>query len=244
MNILILSAGNDKGALGDSYPLCLAEFESKPLIQRVIASCLELNPSSLIVTFLREDLRNYHLDDIVTLLWRNAITISAPEKTAGAACTALLASAYIDNPDELLIINGNEFIDASFSEIVTDFRKRGLDAGVVVFDSIHPRYSYVALNDDNQVIRASEKRPISNNATAGFYWYAKGNEFVDATKAMIRKDARVNENFFICPAFNELILQRKRIGIFRLKNSQYHPLKNSRQVDSFESISDKYTKNE
>jgi NDP-sugar pyrophosphorylase family protein len=239
MNILILAAGQNPVPEEEGYPLCLVEFDSVPLIQRVTTACGSLNPKKLIVAFREEDVRGYHLDNVVTLLWPNANVLNVRGKTKGAACTALLAADMIDADEELLIVNGNEMLDADFSEIVEGFRRRNLDAGVVVFHSIHPRYSYVRLDENELVVEAAEKRPISTNATVGFYWFARGSEFVRAAKEMIRKDACVNDNFYICPTFNELVLEHKQIGIHKVDGTLYHPLKTSRQVELFEAVSDR-----
>jgi len=198
-----------------------------------------LAPKKLVVAFRDEDVRDHHLDSIVSLLHPGAVSIGVQGKTEGAACTALLAIGLINNDDELLIVSANEFLEVNFSEVLTDFRSRKLDAGVVVFRSIHPRYSYVRINNDGFVVEASEKKPISTNATAGFYWFSRGHSFVEAAKSMIRKDARVNRMFYICPTFNELILNDRRVGVYKVENKYYHPLKDSRQVDQFEAVLDR-----
>ena len=234
MIILILAAGQDQLSHEDGYPLCLTEFDSLPLIQHVTNSCQTLNPSNLIVAFREEDVRKHHLDNIVKLLSPNANILNIEAPTQGAACTALLAAGLIDCDSELLIVNGNELLNADFRLIVESFRDRKLDAGVVVFPSIHPRYSYVRLDESELVVEATEKNPISNNATAGFYWFAHGKYFVRAAKNLIRKDARVNGLFYICPAFNELILEHKSIGVHRVDSKAYCPLKSGRQIEQFE----------
>ncbi len=239
MNILILAAGQDQFVQDDGYPLCLTEFDSMPLIQRVAISCQALNPNNLIVAFREEEVRKYHLDNVVRLLSPNAKILDIEAPTQGAACTALLAAGLIDNDSELLIVNGNELLNADFTMIVEDFRARKLDAGAVVFSSIHPRYSYVRLDENEFVVEATEKNPISNNATAGFYWFARGEDLVRAAKNLIRKDARVNGNFYICPAFNELILEHKRIGVHRVNSKAYNPLKSGRQIEQFEAALEK-----
>jgi dTDP-glucose pyrophosphorylase len=239
MNVLILAAGQDQFSQEDGYPLCLTEFDSLPLIQRVAISCQALNPSNLIVAFREEDVRKYHLDNVVRLLSPNAKILCIEAPTQGAACTALLAAGSIDRDDELLIVNGNELLNADFRQVVENFRVRKLDAGAVVFSSIHPRYSYVRLDENEYVVEASEKNPISNNATAGFYWFAKGKDFVRAAKNLIRKDARVNSNFYICPTFNELILEHYRIGVHRVDSKAYNPLKSGRQIEQFEAALEK-----
>ena len=146
MNILILTAGQNPLSQENGYPLCLTEFDSEPLIQRVIASCAVLQPSNIIVALREEDVRKYHLNNIVTLLWPDAKILTVQGDTQGAACTSLLAAGMIDIKEELLIVNGNELIDTNFLDIVKNFHQRQLDAGVVVFHSIHPRYSYVRLD--------------------------------------------------------------------------------------------------
>jgi hypothetical protein len=47
---------------------------------------------------------------------------------------------------------------------------------------------------------------------------------------MIRKDASVNELFYICPAFNELVLERAKIGTHVVEARKYRPLKTERQL--------------
>ena len=239
MNILILAAGQDQVTQEDGYPLCLAEFDSVPLIQRVADACIALEPQKLIVAFREEDVHKYHLDNILGLLSPQAKVLKIGAPTEGASCTALLAAQDIDADEELLIVNGNELLHADFKAIISSFRQRGLDAGAVVFPSIHPRYSYVRLDKNKLVVEASEKNPISNHATVGFYWFAKGNSFVRAAKNAIRKDARVNGRFYICPTFNELVLEHLRIGVYEIDSRSYKPLKTGRQIEQFDAALEK-----
>lgn len=235
MNILILAAGNPEYDTGDGqYPLCLTELDGVPLLERIVSLCQDLPVKRMIFALRKEDVNRYHLDNIVNLLHPGAVTVKVQGNPPGAACSALLASAHIEDDKELLIISANELIDADFGEIVGGFRSRKLDAGCVSFPSMHPRYSYVRLNDDGLVIEATEKNPISRCATAGFYWFAKGKDFVTAAKNMIRKDAHVNGMFYICPAFNEMVLTQKRIGTHGVEAKKYHPLKTERQLHQYE----------
>jgi NDP-sugar pyrophosphorylase family protein len=231
MNVLILAAGQSESNSEDgNYPLCLAEIRGVPLVERLVHACMSLATVHLIVAFRRSDIEEFHLDNILEILAPNSKIVSASKETRGAACTALLATGDIDNAEELLIISGNEFIDIDYATIVDDFRRRGLDAGTVTFPSIHPRYSYVRLSDSGSVIEAAERRPISRHATAGFYWFARGSDFVRAAQAMISKDAAVNGNFYVCPVLNELVLEQARIGQFAIDIKQYSPLKTARQI--------------
>lgn len=234
-NILILAAGNSNfGAHDENYPLCLAELNGKPLIELLIESCGALEPVNFIVALREEDIRRYHLDSVVQLLAPNVKVLRVGANTRGAACTALLAAGYIDGHDELLILNGNELLDIDFSAVLGDFRSRELAAGVVTFPSVHPRYSYVRVDKKGLVVEAAEKKPISRLATAGFYWFAHGRDFVRAVKNMIRKDASVDGVFYICPAMNELVLEQARISVHNIDAGHYHPLKTEYQLEQYD----------
>lgn len=235
MNILILAAGHtNPNDQNDSYPLCLAEVDGELLIELLIRSCESVDRAKFIVALRENDIRRYHLDNVVQLLAPDTTVLRVGENTKGAACTALLAVGHIDNNEELLILNGNELVDADFSVILNDFRARKLAAGVVTFPSVHPRYSYVRVNAEDLVIEAAEKNPISRMATIGFYWFAQGKDFVRAAKGMIYKDASVNDLFYICPSLNELVLEQARIGAYEIEASQYHPLKTEQQLTQYD----------
>ena len=231
LNVLILAGGQpDSNSDDGNYPLCLTEINGAPLIEHLVRAFAGIGTGRFIAAFRKSDIDEFHLDSIVRVLSPSAIIVSAESDTRGAACTALLAIGHINNDEELLIVNGNEFIDVDYMTVVTNFRERKLDAGTVTFSSIHPRYSYIRLSEDELVIEAAEKRPISRHATAGFYWFARGKDFLRSVQATIRTDACVNGRFYICPVLNEMVLEQKRIGTFPIDGSQYRPLKTARQI--------------
>jgi dTDP-glucose pyrophosphorylase len=235
LNILILAAGR-MPATNDLYPPILTEIDSEPVIEKIIKSCKTLDPKNLLIACPEKDIKNYHLNNIFSLLWPGVIVISVQSDTSGAACTALLAKKQIDSEDELLIVNGNELLGVDFLKIVEFFRYSELDGGVVVFNSIHPRYSYVQVDDFGFVSQVAEKNPISTMATAGFYWFKRGNDFISGAQNIIRKDIRVNDLFYISPVFNELILNQKKIGVFQVDSNLYHPLKTGKQIEEISNL--------
>lgn len=231
MNVLILMAGTDRVKLNDeTYPLYLAEIGGKPVIQRLVEALSDVEGARFVFAVRDDDIKRYRVDSVVRQLSPTAQLVSVGGETAGAACTALLAAPHIDNDDSLVILNSDDWLDVDHAEVVRQFRERDLDAGAVVFPSLHPRYSFVRLDSDDLVTEAAEKNPISRNATAGLYWFRRGAAFVEAAKQTIRKEARVNGRFYVCPCFNELILRQARIGVYRVGAGQYHPIKSNRQL--------------
>lgn len=230
MNILVLMAGADRANLNDeAYPIYLSEIGGKPVIQRLVDSFRDIEGANFVFAVREEDIRKFRVDSVIRQLSDTARLVPVGG-SAGAACTALLAAPYIDNEKSLVIVNSDDWLDIDHAEVVRSFDSDGFDAGAVVFPSIHPRYSYVRLDADGLMTEAAEKNPISRNATAGFYWFRRGSDFVEAAKQSIRKDARVNGIFYICPTFNELILKQARIGVHRIDSAKYHPVKSIRQL--------------
>lgn len=230
MNVLILAAGERRvfENLSD-YPLCLLEFRSLPLLAIQMKKWVGISTTFTWV-FKKEDVQKFHLKKIVLQFDPTANVIAIEGDTAGAACTALLATELIDNEEPLVIMNGDELIDIDFREPLNFFSNRGYSAGALVFDSVHPRYSYVKLDEEDLVVQAAEKDPISRIATAGFYWYNQGKDFVCAAKTMIKKQYVHHVPFYICPVFNELILAGKKIGVYLIDKSNYHPVKSQQQL--------------
>lgn len=97
----------------------------------------------------------------------------------------------------------------------------------------HPRWSYVLLNNDGTVAQTSEKRPISNQATAGCYYYKKGSDFVKACMAVIEKDVQTQGLYYISSTYNEMILEQKKIGVYEIAKKDYVSFANYQMYESY-----------
>ncbi len=238
MNILILMAGSDEAfrEAGYAYPKNLIEVDGLPIVQKVLASLAVFHtPANKFICLLRKDEnKRSYTSEVVRLLLPGVTVLEVPDLTAGAACTALLAIEQINNTDPLLIVNGDQVIEGDLGMIVTDFQQRGLDGGITVFEAVHPRWSYVKCDEQGLVVETAEKRPISNLATAGMYYFARGKDFVTAAMAMIKKDAQVEGVFYVCPAYNELILRQAAIGIYKIARSNYFSLSSPTGLQAYE----------
>ncbi|WP_349367891.1 glycosyltransferase family 2 protein [Salinarimonas sp.] len=236
MKIVIPMAGSDELFRKHGFPFAkpLIEIDGRPLVEHAFERLRAADGARAIFVIRKEDDLRFHLREVLELLEPDAVVIRADGETAGAACSALLAIEHIGLDEELVVANADQILAFDLGEALADFRSRGLDAGTVVFDSVHPRWSYVKTDESGLVIEAAEKRPVSRDATAGVYWFAKGRDFVEAVQAMIRKDASVRGGYFVCPCFNEMILAHKRIGVFRIRRDQYVSLATPQAVEEYE----------
>jgi dTDP-glucose pyrophosphorylase len=210
---------------GYEYPKNLIELAGQPMIQHVIKNLqpLKKNGGRFICAVRRDENRKHHTSKVLKLLEHSAIVIELNQATSGAACSALLSVDYINNDDPLIITNGDQILaNLDLDCVVNSFQQKKLDAGVIVFEDIHPRWSFVNCDINGLVIEAAEKRPISKFATAGFFYFAKGRDFVNAAMETLKKNAQVNDLFYICPALNEMVLKQARIGIHLMERANYY----------------------
>lgn len=226
LNVLIPLAGSSIFFENSNYmyPKPLIEVKGRPMIQHVIEDLQTIKDEiNFIFAVNAQDCRKFYIDNVLRLLTnQKADIIKIDKETAGAACTALLAIESINNDDPLIISNGDQCFDIPLDQFITSFKERNLDAGVVCFDSVHPRWSYALMDKDGQVIETSEKKPISNSAIAGLFYFKHGKDFVTAAMKSIKKDASVDSRYYIAPVLNELVLENRKIGISRIDNANYH----------------------
>lgn len=235
MNILILAAG---AGTGSDYPIWLSEIDGRLLIEHQVEALNIVDDAQFVYALRRSEMDAHHVDDIVRQITPGAFVAEIRRDTAGAACTALLTIDLI-NPDvELIVTSATDYVDVCYDEIIKSFRSTGADAGILTFDSLHPRYSFVRTDDDGWVVEVAEKRPISRQANAGFYWYARAADFFDSLQKMILKDAHTGGVFYISPSLNEMVLEDKKIAVWKLDPAQYRPLKDQRQLDILEQAMD------
>jgi len=162
----------------------------------------------------REHYEKYALQYLLNLIAPNCNIVIVNELTKGAACTVLLAKEFIDNDDELLLANSDQFIVDGIQDFLDFTKGNPTDGTIMTFKSTHPKWSFARLDEKGFVEEVAEKKPISDNATVGIYYFRQGKEFVNGAENMIRKNITTNGEFYVCPVYNELILQDKKVSIF------------------------------
>ena len=217
MNILIPMAGRGSRfeTQGYTFPKPLIEVKGKPMIQVVVDNLNIKAKYTFIVQ--KEHYEKYNLKYLLNLITPNCNIVQVEGITEGAACTTLLAKEFIDNEQPLLIANSDQFVEWDSSKTLYAFSNSESDGGILTFKASHPKWSYVKLNDEGYAEEVAEKKPISNNATVGIYWWKKGAEYVKYAEQMIKRNIRTNNEFYVCPVFNEAIQDNKKIIINEIK---------------------------
>jgi NDP-sugar pyrophosphorylase family protein len=204
LNIVIpmAGAGSRFAAAGYKEPKPFIPLNGKAMIEHVIDNIAV--PGAKFYLLVRLEHLNYLTT--TSLLDRSDIAFVPIERaTEGAACTVLRAETFINSDEPLILANSDQFVVYDREQWLSFIAC--VDGAIMTFSASETRWSY-SLEEGGRVIRVAEKEVISDKATVGLYYFAKGRYFVEAARQMIAKNIRVNNEFYVCPAFNELVAEK------------------------------------
>lgn len=213
LNVLIpmAGAGSRFANAGYTFPKPLIEVRGKPMIQVVVENLnIEANYIFLVQ---KEHFEKYNLKYLLNLIAPGCKIVQVDGLTEGAACTTLLAKEHIDNDAPLVMANSDQFVEWNSNECMYAFSADSIDGGIITFEATHPKWSYAKLGEDGFVSEVAEKKPISNLATVGIYYWKHGSDYVKYAEQMISKNIRTNNEFYVAPVFNEAIGDEKKIRV-------------------------------
>lgn len=213
LNVLIpmAGAGTRFSDAGYTFPKPLIDVNGKPMIQAVVDSLGIKAKYTYIVQ--KEHYEKYSLQNVLNLITPGCNIVQIDGITEGAAVTCLKAKEIINTDAPLVIANSDQIVEWNSRSFMYDLYSKNADGGIATFKSTHPKWSYAKVGDDGTVVEVAEKKPISDNATVGIYYWKHGSDFVRYTEQMISKNIRVNNEFYTCPVFNEAIQDEKRIYV-------------------------------
>ncbi len=217
LNVLIpmAGAGSRFQQAGYTFPKPLIEVEGKPMIQ-VVVDNLNID-ATFIYVVQKEHREKYNLDTLLNLITPNCKIVEVDGLTEGAACTTLLAKEHINSDAPLVMANSDQFLEWDSNEFMYKMIEQEVDGGIVTFHATHPKWSFAKVDEYGYVTEVAEKNPISDIATVGVYYWAKGSDYVKYAEQMIENNIRTNNEFYTCPVFNEAIGDSKKIKTFDIE---------------------------
>lgn len=217
MNVLIpmAGAGSRFEQAGYTFPKPLIDVNGKPMIQRVVEN-INIDATHIFIVQ-KSHYEKYSLQHTLNLISPGCKIVQVDGVTEGAACTTLLAKEYINNDEPLVLANSDQYVDWDSSQYMYSCMTDDIDGSILTFNSTHPKWSYAKTNDQDFVTEVAEKKPISENATVGIYFWKKGKDYVECAESMINKNIRVNNEFYVCPVYNEAILRNAKIKTFHIE---------------------------
>lgn len=240
MQILIPISGTSAFFPKEQYffPKPLVEVAMRPMIEIVIKNFqTRIKSCKFIFVVDKQDIITCSLDQTLQLLTNySSIVIEKQGPTSGALCSCLLAADVLDPDQPLIIANSDQAIDYDLQTPIQHFIESNFNAGVITFESVHPRWSYVVPDQNNNVVQAFEKKVASRHAIAGFYYYDKAAGFLDAARKVLLNDSHQQGVFYISSSLNEIILDGGKVGFFKIPAHAYHSFYSPSKIHEFESL--------
>lgn len=235
IHILLPFMGRSTFFENSFFPKPLVEISGKTMLEMVVEDYRALEPKKYIFVFSDEECARFHLDASAQILAPRSRVIRLKGQTSGALCTCLMAIEYIDTDEPLLIANSDQVIGVDYREVIRYLTDAGMDAGVITFPSVHPRWSYARKQGD-EVVEVAEKRPLSRDAIAGFYYFRKGSDFVKAAENVLLKQNCLKGQYYISASINELILMGKKVGYYDIDKEHYHSFYSPAKIKEYEEV--------
>lgn len=218
LNIVLPIAGRGSRFAEKGYkqPKPLIPVCGRPMIDVVLENLRPQRPHRLILLVLQDHLDRYDIGSIIRAQSSDALIVPVSQVTEGPACTVLLARDYIDSDAPLMIANTDQWIDFDINAYLDFMDGSRLDGLIMTMKAYDKKWSFVGFDGAGHIDRVVEKEVISDEATVGIYNYRRGRDFVAAADRMISKNLRVNGEFYVAPAYNEMLTQHAMLGHFNI----------------------------
>ncbi len=207
LNVVLPMSGNGSRFQKAGYldPKPLIKIKGTPMFIRVLEN-LNLNKQETKYTIICKSDVKKQVEKYLQGSGFIYQIITVDSVTEGACCTVLLAKDIINTKDQLIIANCDQLVlDRLFMrDALNYFALHQAEGGIICFLGDEAKYSYAKVKN-GKIIEVAEKKVISNLATVGIYWFAHGECFVQAGEEMIAQNIRTNNEFYLCPVYNQLI---------------------------------------
>lgn len=223
---------------GFVYPKIITEVAGKTLLEHAISYFYDLDKNTKFIFLIpKSERRKLSLDAIIKIICPGKYEIiDLIGETAGALCTCLLTIDHLDPEEEIIISSADHYIHDNITHTIEYYRHNNADAGVITFDSVHPKWSYALLDNNNNVYQTAEKNPISSHALTGLFYFKNSFDFMTSARNVILKQNTINGNYFVSSAINEHILSGKSVIAKKIQASNYYNFYDNHSINVFENF--------
>lgn len=157
----------------------------------------------------------------VTIIKQNSLNLASSEKlfeaasgikvdiielegpTDGAASTVAVALDKLLSERPVVIANSDQFVDIEINDFYSALLDEQNAGAILTMEDDDPKWSYARVNNGS-VVEVVEKEVISEFATVGIYGFKSSRVALRAINKMKSENFRVNNEFYLAPAYNFL----------------------------------------
>ena len=150
------------------------------------------------------------------------------ELTDGQATTALLAKKYWNRENSLLIYNIDTYVEKN--EMKTSQLKG--DGFIPCFQAPGNHWSFVRLDENNEVVEIKEKERISNYCTIGAYYF-KTCKLYQNLYDEFYSEQQFSKEKYVAPLYDYLLKKGGKIYISDIDSKKVHVLGTPEELEEF-----------
>lgn len=200
---------------GFVMPKPLIEINDKPFLYwstKSISNFIEVKDITFIV--LKKHIEEFKIDEKIKEFFPEAKIAVIPEILNGAVLTCMEGIDEI-NDDLPIIFNDcdHAFISNEFNKYCNNGEFDELDGGLLTFESNEPKYSFLQMDENGNVINTVEKKVVSNHAICGAYYFKNKELFLECSNEYLDK-CNYSE-YFVSGVYNIMAEKKKKIANFR-----------------------------
>ena len=206
---------------GFVMPKPLIEINQKPFLYWATKSISQfVDVEDITFVILQSHIEEFKIDQVIKQYFPDAKLSVIPKVLNGAVLTCMHGVEHID--DDLPIVF-NDCDHAFTASAFYDFCKRAAfdtpDGGLLTFESSDPKYSFLEMDDDGNVINTVEKKAVSTHAICGAYYFKNKELFLRCATEYLDK-CNYSE-YFVSGVYN--IMAEKKLKIANIKCDVHVP---------------------
>jgi len=235
MNIIIPLGGKGERFIKNGYtqPKPLIKIFEKCMIDYVIDN-LDISKNDKVFIIYNKNLDNYKFNEYMNNKY-SFINLIKINDTKGASETLFLGIELILNNYEYnkksIILDCDTFYTENILNIFN-----GLDENLVFYRKNYdenPIYSYIELNDENNILSIKEKEKISDNANTGAYAFNDINILYDYCKYVLDNNITFNNEPYTSCVISEMIKNGCKFNSYELKEECVFSLGTPIEVENY-----------
>ena len=195
-------------------PKPLIEINGKPFLfwaTQSIVNFIDVEDITFVV--LQKHIDEFGIDKVIKEYYPNSKIEVIPQVLAGAVLTCMEGVKSI-NDDNPIIFNDCDhlFVCSSFNDYCAKGQFDELDGALLTFESNDPKFSFLQMDDNGNVIHTVEKQAVSNNAICGAYYFRNKKLFLESAKQYLN-ECEYSE-YFVSGVYNVMANNNKKIANF------------------------------
>ena len=195
-------------------PKPLIEINGKPFLYWATQSIVNfIDVEDVTFVVLQKHIDEFNIDQVIRHYYPDAKIVVIPQVLAGAVLTCMAGVKDI-NDDQPIIFNDCDhlFVCSQFNDYCKEGKFDDLDGALLTFESNDPKYSFLQMDENGNVIHTVEKQAVSNHAICGAYYFKNKDLFLENANQYL--DECEYSEYFVSGVYNVMANNNKKIANF------------------------------